>query len=148
MKKRDFNLYEYIVLIFVLIPAILDIFWDFLISFFEIVLFCNNFANPYNFVRFLTSNTTILCSIAWINKLLLLIIGFIPTIILYLACREIKIPTWLNILFSVLLYYLVLQLFASLIFWIFIGLLILSYIIFKLVIGVRKKRVKNEEKIQ
>lgn len=148
MKKLNFSVLEWIILIVFLSFITLDVFFDFLLSCFDIILFSNHFANTYNFVKFLTNNTTFLCSVVWLNKILLFVAGFIPTIFFALVLRETNIPFGVKIILSIMIYYITLQLFASLIFWIFIGLLFLSYIIFKLVIHIRKKRVKSEEKIQ
>ena len=124
----------------------LDIFWNFLTSIFDVILLTNKLSNPYSFTKFLTENSIVLCKIVWINKILFLIAGFIPSIILHFALNNTSIPSWLNWILSGLLYYLVLQIFSSLIIWIIIGIAIISYVSYKLIIYI-KKRAINEKKI-
>ena len=54
------------------IMAILTIFTTILggvaLCIFDIILFGNHFANPYNFAKFLTSNTMTMCDTVWLNK--------------------------------------------------------------------------------
>ena len=146
MKKLNFSILDWIILGIFISSLTLDIFWNFLTSIFDVILLTNKLSNPYSFTKFLTENSIVLCKIVWINKILFLIAGFIPSIILHFALNNTSIPSWLNWILSGLLYYLVLQIFSSLIIWIIIGIAIISYVSYKLIIYI-KKRAINEKKI-
>ena len=142
MRKLNFSLLDWIILGIFLSSITLDVFWNFLTSFLDVILFSNHFTNPYNFTKFITSNTTFLCKIIWLNKLILLIAGFIPSIILHFALNDLSIPNWLNYVLNILLYYIVLQLFSSRFFWISIAIILLSYITYKITIHIKNKKSK------
>ena len=148
MKKLNLSIYEIVILILFFSSITLDVFWDFLISIFDIILFCNHFANPYNFAKFLTSNTMTICDIVWLNKILFLIAGIIPSLVLYVVLKNITVPSWLNIILSIVLYYVVLQLFSAVWFWILLFIVLLLYITYRLIIYLKNKKAKNETKIQ
>ena len=148
MRKINFSILEWIILIIFLSFITLDVFFDILISFFDIILFSNHFSNPYNFVKFLANNTTFLCGVVWLNKLLLLIAGIIPVVFCAIFLKEIDMPFWIKTFLIILIYYIVLQLFASLIFWIVVGSLIFSFILYKFITIVRQKKasIKTDNK--
>ena len=148
MKKFGLSIYEIAILILFFSSITLDVFWNFLISIFDIILFSNHFANPYNFAKFLTSNTMIICDIVWLNKILFLIAGIVPSLILYVVLKNIDVPSWVNIILSIVLYYGVLQLFSAVWFWILLLIVLLSYITYRLIIYFKNKKAKNETKIQ
>lgn len=144
MKKINFSVFDWIVLGLFICFLTLDIFWNFLTSIFDVILLTNKFSNPYSFTKFLIENSTIVCKIVWINKIFFLIVGFIPSIILHFALNDSSIPNWLNWILSGLLYYIVLQIFSSLITWIIIGVAILLYIFYKIIIYIKTKESINE----
>ena len=148
MKNFRLSVYDIVILIIFFSSITLDVFWNFLISIFDIILFSNHFANPYNFAKFLTSNTITICDIIWLNKILFLIAGIVPSLILYIVLKNTDVPNWLNIILIIVLYYGVLQLFSAVGFWIVLGVVFISYIIYKLINYFIYKKVKNEKKIQ
>lgn len=148
MKNFRLSVYDIVILIIFFSSITLDVFWNFLISIFDIILFSNHFANPYNFAKFLTSNTMTMCDIVWLNKILFLIAGIVPSLILYIVLKNTDVPNWLNIILNIVLYYGVLQLFSAVWFWILLGVVFISYIIYKLINYFKYKKVKNEKKIQ
>ena len=148
MNNFRLSVYDVVILIIFFSSITLDVFWNFLISIFDIILFSNHFSNPYNFAKFLTSNTMTICDIVWLNKILFLIAGIVPSLILYVVLKNIDIPSWVNIILSIVLYYGVLQLFSSVWFWILLFIVLLSYITYRLIIYFKNKKAKNETKIQ
>lgn len=148
MKNFRLSVYDVVILIIFFSSITLDVFWNFLISIFDIILFSNHFANPYNFAKFLTSNTMTICDIVWLNKILFLIAGIVPSLILYVVLKNIDVPSWVNIILSIVLYYGVLQLFSAVWFWILLFIVLLSYITYRLIIYFKNKKAKNETKIQ
>ena len=148
MKNFRLSVYDIVILIIFFSSITLDVFWNFLISIFDIILFSNHFANPYNFAKFLTSNTMTICDVVWLNKILFLIAGIVPSLILYIVLKNTDVPNWLNIILNIVLYYGVLQLFSAVWFWILLGVVFISYIIYKLINYYIYKKVKNEKKIQ
>ena len=148
MKKFKLSIFDIVVLIIFVTSITLDVFWNFLTSFFDIVLLSNYFSNPYTFTKFLTSNAMVISNIGWLNKILFLIAGILPSIILYVALKNIDSPNWLNVILSIALYYLVLQLFLSVFFWILCSTCILAFIVCKLISRFKHKKDKNEEEIQ
>lgn len=149
MKKLNLSLIEVIILIVFLCSITLDVFFDFIMSLYDLVLLGKYFNNPYNFVKFISNNSTVLCEVVWINKLLLLIASFIPAVISFVALKGLNLPSWANIFINIVLYYVIIQLFSSLIFWIVLGSLILAFIIFKIisVIKAKKNQSKQDEKL-
>ena len=147
MKRLKFSIIDCIILGILISSLTLDIFWNFLTSIFDVILLTNKLSNPYSFTKFLTENSTMLCKIVWINKILFLIAGFIPSIILRFALNDTSIPNWLNWILCGLLYYLVLQIFSSPITWIIIGIAVISYISYKLIIYIKNKKAINEKKV-
>ena len=148
MKNFRLSVYDVVILIIFFSSITLDVFWDCLISIFDTILFVNHFANPYNFAKFLTSNTITICDIVWLNKILFLIAGIVPSLILYVVLKNIDVPSWVNIILSIVLYYGVLQLFSAVWFWILLFIVLLSYITYRLIIYFKNKKAKNETKIQ
>jgi len=148
MKNFRLSVYDFGILIIFFSSITLDVFWNFLISIFDTILFSNHFANPYNFAKFLTSNTMTICDIVWLNKILFLIAGIVPSLILYVVLKNIDVPSWVNIILSIVLYYGVLQLFSAVWFWILLFIVLLSYITYRLIIYFKNKKAKNETKIQ
>ena len=148
MKNFRLSVYDIVILIIFFSSITLDVFWNFLISIFDIILFSNHFANPYNFAKFLTSNTMTICDIVWLNKILFLIAGIVPSLILYIVLKNTDVPNWLNIILNIVLYYGVLQLFSAVWFWILLFIVLLSYITYRLIIYFKNKKAKNETKIQ
>ena len=148
MKNFRLSVYDVVILIIFFSSITLDVFWNFLISIFDTILFSNHFANPYNFAKFLTSNTITICDIVWLNKILFLIAGIVPSLILYVVLKNIDVPSWVNIILSIVLYYGVLQLFSAVWFWILLFIVLLSYITYRLIIYFKNKKAKNETKIQ
>ena len=148
MKNFRLSVYDIVILIIFFSSITLDVFWNFLISIFDTILFSNHFANPYNFAKFLTSNTMTICDIVWLNKILFLIAGIVPSLILYVVLKNIDVPSWVNIILSIVLYYGVLQLFSAVWFWILLFIVLLSYITYRLIIYFKNKKAKNETKIQ
>ena len=134
MKNFRLSVYDVVILIIFFSSITLDVFWNFLISIFDTILFSNHFANPYNFAKFLTSNTITICDIVWLNKILFLIAGIVPSLILYVVLKNIDVPSWVNIILSIVLYYGVLQLFSAVWFWILLFIVLLSYITYRLII--------------
>lgn len=147
MKKLNFSVLDWIILGFFISSLTLDIFWNFLTSIFDVILLTNKLSNPYSFTKFLAENSTVLCKIVWINKILFLIAGFIPSIVLRFALNDTSIPNWLNWILCGLLYYLVLQIFSSPITWIIIVIAIISYISYKLITYIKIKKDINEKKV-
>ena len=113
MKNFRLSVYDFGILIIFFSSITLDVFWNFLISIFDTILFSNHFANPYNFAKFLTSNTMTICDIVWLNKILFLIAGIVPSLILYVVLKNIDVPSWVNIILSIVLYYGVLNYFRQ-----------------------------------
>jgi hypothetical protein len=148
MKNFRLSVYDIVILIIFFSSITLDVFWNFLISIFDIILFSNHFANPYNFAKFLTSNTMTICDIVWLNKILFLIAGIVPSLILYIVLKNTDVPNWLNIILNIVLYYGVLQLFSAIWFWILLFIVLLIYIIYRLIIYFKNKKAKPETKIQ
>jgi hypothetical protein len=148
MKNFRLSVYDIVILIIFFSSITLDVFWNFLISIFDIILFSNHFANPYNFAKFLTSNTMTICDIVWLNKILFLIAGIVPSLILYIVLKNTDVPNWLNIILNIVLYYGVLQLFSAVWFWILLFIVLLMYIIYRLIIYFKNKKAKHETKIQ
>ena len=148
MKNFRLSVYDIVILIIFFSSITLDVFWNFLISIFDIILFSNHFANPYNFAKFLTSNTMTICDIVWLNKILFLIAGIVPSLILYIVLKNIDVPSWVNIILSIVLYYGVLQLFSAVWFWILLFIVLLMYITYRLIIYFKNKKAKHETKIQ
>lgn len=148
MNNFRLSVYDVVILIIFFSSITLDVFWNFLISIFDTILFSNHFANPYNFAKFLTSNTITICDIIWLNKILFLIAGIVPSLILYVVLKNIDVPSWVNIILSIVLYYGVLQLFSAVWFWILLFIVLLSYITYRLIIYFKNKKDKNETKIQ
>ena len=147
MKNFRLSVYDVVILIIFFSSITLDVFWNFLISIFDTILFSNHFANPYNFAKFLTSNTITICDIVWLNKILFLIAGIVPSLILYVVLKNIDVPSWVNIILSIVLYYGVLQLFSAVWLWILLFIVLLSYITYRLIIYFKNRKAKNETKI-
>jgi len=139
MKKFKLSIVEIIVLIIFLSYTNPEMIWNFIESFINLILFSNNFSNPYNFSKFLANQSTNLSTVSYINKFLLLIAGFIPSLILKFILQGENIPNWLKWIFCIALYYVVLQLFSCTLFWIIIA-LIFSCILTKILIDYFKNK--------
>ena len=144
MKNYNYDLADLVALVIFFSSITIDVFFNFIISYLNAILLANNFASSYNFIKFLTENTIIICKIPWLNNLIFILIGFIPSMILKQILKETSIPNLLNNVLCIALYYLVLQLFSSIVFWIVITILLAFYITHKLINFIINKRRKYE----
>jgi len=150
MKNFKFGPIKIVLLIILLVSIPIDMFFNFIISLLDIILFTKHFENPYAFTKFITTNTTFICNIVWLNKILLLIAGILPSLLLHFALNDLDMPNWLKNIICILLYYIILQLFAFLITWIIFGIAVIIFITFKIIFYYKNKKdkAKNEKEIQ
>ena len=147
MKKLGFSVIDWIVLgVFILLCGI-DTFCSFMIDIIQAITFTTKLNNPFDLVKFIEDQVFVIDGAPWLSKLFLLLVSAIPSILLSLLFRGVKLPTWLNYLISILLYWIVLFLFSSYVFWIIIGVIILSLFVFWLVRVIKeKKKIKTIHK--
>lgn len=149
MDKVKFSLKDIFILIafaFMLgIDGVFTLFY-FIISF---VFAFNKFSTPFNIIKTIQSNSYVIFGNVFISNVIYIVAGFIPGIIIGLAIKDMELPWWIDLFIKVVLYYITLQLFSCIWFWVVLLGVCLTVFIVRLVKTYKssqsKRKSKNEE---
>ena len=146
MKKLNYSLIDWLILIAFIFMCGIDVFLNFIVEILKVLTLSNVLGNPFDFVKFVSSETLVLFGIPWLSKLIFLLASVIPSLLINILFRGTNMPSWINYIVSILIYLAVVFLFSSYIFWIIIGVIIVGLFVFFIVVRSRSKN-KSEKKV-
>lgn len=115
----------------------------------SIVFAFNKFATPFNIIKTIQSSNYVIFGNVFISNVIYFVAGFIPGIIIGLAIKDVELPWWIDLFIKVALYYITLQLFSCIWFWVVLLGVCLTVFIVRLVKTYKssqsKRKSKNEE---
>lgn len=138
-SKLNFSIIDWVILVVFISLIGLDTFLNFIITILKTITGLKFFSTGFDLVKFILENTTIIFGVYWLDKLLLLIASAIPSIVLFILGLNFKMPKWLSALISILIYFAVIYLFTSIVFWILLALVIIALITWLII----KKYIKE-----
>ena len=127
-SKLNFSIIDWVILVVFISLIGLDTFLNFIITILKTITGLKFFSTGFDLVKFISENTTIIFGVYWLDKLLLLIASAIPSIVLFILGLNFKMPKWLSALISILIYFAVIYLFTSIVFWILLAIVIIALI--------------------
>ena len=127
-SKLNFSIIDWVILVVFISLIGLDTFLNFIITILKTITGLKFFSTGFDLVKFILENTTIIFGVYWLDKLLLLIASAIPSIVLFILGLNFKMPKWLSALISILIYFAVIYLFTSIVFWILLAIIIIALI--------------------
>lgn len=127
-SKLNFSIKDWVILVVFISLIGLDTFLNFIITILKTITGLKFFSTGFDLVKFISENTTIIFGVYWLDKLLLLIASAIPSIVLFILSLNFKMPKWLSALISILIYFAVIYLFTSIVFWILLAIVIIALI--------------------
>ena len=146
MKKLNYSLIDWLILIAFIFMCGIDVFLNFIVEILKVLTLSNVLGNPFDFVKFVSSETLVLFGIPWLSKLIFLLASVIPSLLINILFRGTNMPSWINYIVSILIYLAVVFLFSSYIIWIIIGVIIVGLFVFFIVVRSRSKN-KSEKKV-
>ena len=148
MKSLNINWLDWAILIVFICMCGADVFLYFFLSILKVLLFTNQWNNPFDFVKFITESNFVLFGIPWVSKILFLLVGIVPTIILVVFLKQTPIPACVRTIICLFIYWLTLLLFSSYIFWICVASVLIFTTILFIVLHIQRKKKDAEEKVQ
>lgn len=148
MDKVKFSLKDIFILIafaFMLgIDGVFTLFY-FIISF---VFAFNKFSTPFNIIKTIQSNSYVIFGNVFISNVIYIVAGFIPGLVISAFIKDLDLPWWVIFLMNVVIYYLTLQLFSCIWFWIVLLVVCLTVLMVMIVKMHRRSKNKQKSKIE